>query len=157
MQVAYYFAFTQFYFASLMFPALFGFSAWVLLGQFSPVFAVFNVLWCVGFVEYWKQQEVDLALRWGVKNVTTILEKRHDFQADSERTDEVTGETVHVFPAHKRLLRQALQAPFALLAIVVLGTLIASCFAIEVFLSEVYSGPFKDVLVSETSNAHNSP
>ena len=130
-----------------MFPAVFGFSCWVLLGYFSPIFAIVNVLWCVGFVEYWKQQELDLALRWGVRNVTTILEKRHGFQAEFQETDSVTGETIHVFPAHKRLMRQLLQIPFALLAIGVLGSLIATCFAIEVFISEIYNGPFKDVLV----------
>ena len=146
-QIAYYFAFTQFYFAALLFPALFGFSAWVLLGYNSPVYAVVNVLWCVTFVEYWKQQEVDLALRWGVKNVSSIQEKHPGFQAESEHKDSTTGETVQVFPAHKRLLRQLLQVPFAILAILVLGSLIATCFAIEVFLSEIYSGAFKDVLV----------
>ncbi|KAI7057827.1 DUF590-domain-containing protein, partial [Hortaea werneckii] len=46
-----------------------------------------------------------------------------------------------------RLKRQLLQIPFALAAILVLGTLIATCFAIEVFISEVYGGPFKSILV----------
>ena len=90
-------------------------------------------------------------MRWGVKNVTTIQEKRHGFRSDSKTTDSATGETVHVFPAHKRLLRQLLQIPFAILAVIMLGTLIATCFAIEIFLSEVYSGPGKDVLVGQTT------
>jgi hypothetical protein len=60
----------------------------------------------------------------------------------------VTGETIGVFPAMKRLWRQLLQIPFALTAVLALGTLIATCFAIEIFISEVYSGPFKSYLVS---------
>ena len=148
MQVAYYFAFTQFYFAALMLPAVFGFSAWVLLGGFSPIYAIVNVLWCVSFVEYWKQQELDLSLRWGVKDVTKIQVKRHGFQFHLETTDPTTGETVQHFPAQTRLMRQLLQFPFGLLVIIILGTLIATCFAIEIFLAEIYSGPFKDILVS---------
>ncbi|KAI7702414.1 DUF590-domain-containing protein, partial [Hortaea werneckii] len=62
-------------------------------------------------------------------------------------SDPVTGEQMHVFPAMHRLKRQLLQIPFALAAILVLGTLIATCFAIEVFISEVYGGPFKSILV----------
>jgi len=131
----------------LIFPAAFGFSAWVLLGHFSPVYAVVNILWCVTFVEYWKHQELNLAIRWGVKGVSAIQEKRRDFQHEKEIKDPVTGETVQIFPATMRLSRQALQIPFALLACLALGSLIATCFGIEIFLSEVYSGPLKSVLV----------
>ena len=107
-----------------------------------------NVLWSVIFVEYWKHQELDLAIRWGVKGVSSIEEKRPDFRHEKEVKDPVTGEMVQFFPATKRLARQALQIPFALLASLALGSLIATCFGIEIFLSEVYSGPFKGVLVS---------
>ena len=147
-KLAFYFAFTQSYFASLMFLAAFGFSSWVLLGYFSPVYAVVNALWSVVFVEYWNRQELDLSIRWGVKGVSAIQQKRREFQHEKEVTDPITGETLQVFPATKRLSRQALQLPFAALAILLLGTLIATCFGIEIFLSEIYSGPFQSVLVS---------
>lgn len=147
-KLAFYFAFTQSYFASLMFLAAFGFSSWVLLGHFSPVYAVVNALWSVVFVEYWKRQELDLSLRWGVKGVSVIQQKRREFQHEKEVTDPITGETLQLFPATKRLSRQVLQIPFAALAVFLLGTLIATCFGIEIFLSEIYSGPFQSVLVS---------
>lgn len=146
-KIAYYFAFTQSYFAFLLFPAAFGFSSWVLLGHFSGVYAVVNGLWAVTFVEYWKRQEVDLGVRWGVKGVGAIQEKRREFQHEKEVKDPVTGEIVQVFPATKRLGRQLLQLPFAILASLSLGTIIATCFGIEIFLSEVYNGPFKSYLV----------
>ena len=123
----------------------------MLLGSFSPIYAIVNVLWCVTFVEYWKRQEVDLSLRWGVKGVSAIQDKRHDFKHEKEITDPVTGETMRMFPAKKRLARQTLSIPFALLAAIALGTLIATCFGIEIFLSEVYGGPFKSLLVRCTS------
>ena len=100
------------------------------------------------FIEYWKRQEVDLGVRWGVKGVSAIQEKRREFQHEKEIKDPITGETLQVFPATKRLYRQLLQLPFAVLASLALGVIIATCFGIEIFLSEVYSGPFKSILVN---------
>ena len=148
MKVAFYFAFTQSYFAFLIFPAAFGFSSWVLLGHFSPLYAVINGLWGVVFVEYWRQQEKDLGIRWEVKGVSAIEEKRREFQPEKEVADPITGERIQTFPAIKRFGRQLLQLPFAFLASLALGALIATCFGIEIFLSEVYNGPFKSILVS---------
>ncbi|KAL8790484.1 MAG: hypothetical protein Q9213_000636 [Squamulea squamosa] len=146
-KIAFYFAFTQNYFAFLIFPAAFGFASWVILGSFSPIYALVNGLWCVTLVEYWKRQELDLSVRWGVKGVAGIQKKRREFQHEKEIQDPVTGETLQIFPATKRLSRQLLQIPFAILATLALGTLIATCFGIEIFLSEVYNGPGKSLLV----------
>ncbi|KAL8871021.1 MAG: hypothetical protein Q9174_003063 [Haloplaca sp. 1 TL-2023] len=146
-KIAYYFAFTQSYFQFLIFPAAFGFASWVILGSFSPIYGIVNGLWCVTFVEYWKRQEIDLGVRWGVKGVACIQRKRREFQHEKEVRDPVTGETIQVFPATKRLSRQLLQVPFAFLAVLALGTLIATCFGIEIFLSEVYNGPGQTLLV----------
>lgn len=147
-KIAFYFAFTQSYFQFLLAPAAFGFSSWVLLPHFSPVYAIMNGLWCVTLIEYWKKQEVDLGIRWGVKGVSTIQEKRRDFKHEKEVKDPITGETIQIFPSQKRLARQLLQIPFAILAALALGVVIATCFGIEIFLSEVYNGPFKTYLVS---------
>ena len=88
-----------------------------------------------------------------MKGVSAIEEKRRDFKHEKEVKDPITGETVQIFPAEKRLARQALQIPFAILASLALGTLIATCFGIEIFLSEVYNGPLKSVLVSSLSES----
>lgn len=146
-KVALYFAFTQSYFTFLAFPAAIGFFAWAVLGYFSMIYAIAASLWCVVFVEYWKHQEEDLAVRWGVRGVGNIDNRRPDFEPASEISDPVTGEKLLVFPATERLKRQVLQVPFAMAAVLVLGSLIATCFGIEIFLSEVYDGPFKSYLV----------
>lgn len=101
----------------------------------------------MAFVEYWKRQEVDLGVRWGVKGVSAIQEKRRDFKHEKEIRDPITGETVQIFPATKRLQRQLLQIPFAVVASLALGSLIATCFGIEIFISEIYNGPGKGILV----------
>jgi len=146
-KIAFYFAFLQSYFMFLLFPAAFGFSCWVLLGQYSPVYAIVNCLWCVTFIEYWKKQEIDLAFQWGVTGISKIQLKRPEFIHEKEITDPVTGEKIKTYSPFKRLARQLLQIPFAIIAVSMLGTLICTCFSIEIFISEVYDGPFKTYLV----------
>lgn len=146
-QVAFYFAFLQSYLSFLIAAAAIGASAFFLLPAYSLAFAVTNCLWSVIFVEHWKRQEVDLAVRWGVRNVSSLQNRRAQFVHEKEVEDPVTCEVVKFFPAWKRLARQSLQVPFALGASAILSALYASVFAVEIFLSEVYNGPFKSVLV----------
>ncbi|GLA12082.1 hypothetical protein AnigIFM62618_007215 [Aspergillus niger] len=145
--VGFYFAFLQSYFRFLIFPAVFGFSCWLLLGSFSIIYAVVNSLWCIIFIEYWKRQEEDLSCRWQTKGVSAVRPKRREFQPEREVQDESTGEVRGVFPATRRMYRQLLIVPFALLSAVALGVIIATCFAIEIFISEIYNGPLKTYLV----------
>ncbi|KAL2370550.1 plasma membrane channel protein [Blastomyces gilchristii SLH14081] len=146
-KIGFYFAFLQSYFSFLVFPAAFGVACWVLLGNFSIVYAIVNCLSCVLFAEMWKRQERDLRIRWQVKNVSEIRTKRREFQYLLKSVDPATGEELLLFPSTTRLGRQLLQAPFAIVAVLALGTLIATCFAIEIFISEIYAGPFKSYLV----------
>ncbi|KAK5128538.1 hypothetical protein LTR85_003209 [Meristemomyces frigidus] len=146
-KIAFYFAFTQSYFTFLLFPAGMGLFSWLFLGHFSSIYAFATSLWCIVFVEYWKHQEHDLSIRWGVRGVSSIETKRHEFKPATETTDPITGEKIQIYPDLQRLQRQALQVPFAIACVLVLGTLIATCFGIEVFISEVYDGPGKSLLV----------
>ncbi|KAF1837039.1 DUF590-domain-containing protein [Decorospora gaudefroyi] len=146
-KIAFYFAFTQSYFTFLIPAAGFGLLSWLFLGSFSPIYGLASAMWCTAFTEYWKQQEVDLGVRWGVKGVSKIDVRKTEFEPEKSITDPVTGERVGFFPASKRFQRQLLQIPFALVAALSLGTVIATCFGIEVFISEVYNGPLKSVLV----------
>ncbi|KAF7718876.1 Uncharacterized protein PECH_007191 [Penicillium ucsense] len=145
--LGFYFAFLQSYFRFLIFPAAFGFSCWFLLGGFSIIYTIVNSLWAIVFVEYWKRQEVELSCRWQTKGVSAVETKRREFVPEKEVRDDATGEMRGVFPATKRMQRQLLQIPFALLAAVGLGVIIATCFAIEIFISELYKGPLKSWLV----------
>jgi len=97
---------------------------------------------------------VDLSVRWGVKGVSKIDVRKKDFAPEKTITDPVTGEQVGFFPASKRFQRQLLQIPFAIIAACSLGAVIATCFGIEVFISEVYNGPLKSVLVSIIPDLH---
>lgn len=117
------------------------------MGGYSVVYTAVNSLWCIIFVEYWKRQEVDLSCRWQTKGVSAVQTTRREFKAEKEVRDESTREMRGVFSASKRMQRQLLQIPFALLAATALGAIIATCFAIEIFISELYNGPLKSYLV----------
>ncbi|ERS98925.1 hypothetical protein HMPREF1624_04118 [Sporothrix schenckii ATCC 58251] len=145
-RVAFYFGFMQSYFSFLLFPAVFGFFAWLAIGQFSWVYATVNGLWSVVFFEYWKKREVDLAVQWGVHGVSQIQLPRPQFRFEREAKDPVTGETVKIYSPFRRLSYQLLQVPFALACVAVLGSLIILCFSIEIFMTELYNGPFKQYL-----------
>ena len=145
-RVAFYFAFMQSYFSFLLFPAAFGFFAWLVIGQFSWFYAAVNCLWSIVFFEYWKKREVDLAVQWGVHGVSQIQLPRPQFRFEREAQDPVTGETVKIYSPFRRLMYQLLQVPFALACVAVLGSLIALCFSIEIFMTEIYGGPFKQYL-----------
>ncbi|KAI0913638.1 DUF590-domain-containing protein [Ustulina deusta] len=144
--VAFYFAFMQSYFAFQLFPAAFGFAAWLILGRYSWLYSIVNSLWSVVFFEWWKKKEVDLAVQWGVRNVSRIQHPRAKFQWDYEAPDPVTGEPVKYYPPMKRLRTQLLQVPFAIACVLALGALYIFCFGIEIFLTQVYDGPFKSYL-----------
>ncbi|KAF7535859.1 hypothetical protein G7054_g5015 [Neopestalotiopsis clavispora] len=145
-KIAFYFAFLQSYFSFLVFPAAFGFAAWLILGQYSWFYALVNSLWSVIFFEYWKKKEVDLAVQWGVRGVSRIQHPRSSYKWDHEAVDPITKEPVKVYSARKRLQTQLLQVPFALVCLLILGALYVFCFSIEIFLGEIYNGPLKAYL-----------
>ncbi|KAK6948401.1 hypothetical protein Daesc_010167 [Daldinia eschscholtzii] len=144
--VAFYFAFMQSYFAFLIFPAAFGFGAWLILGQYSWFYSIVSSLWSIIFFEWWKKKEVDLAVQWGVRGVSRIQRPRLQFKWEHEAVDPVTGEAVKVYPPMKRLQTQLLQIPFAFGCLAILGALYVFCFSVEIFLTEIYNGPFKAYL-----------
>lgn len=144
--VGLYFAFLRSYSTFIVFPAALGFAAWLLLGQFSYTYALGCGLWSVVFFEYWKKKEVDLAVQWGVRGVSAIEHQRPGFQWEFETEDPITGEPRKVYPYTKRLRTQLLQIPFALASILVLGGLVVFCNSLEIFINEVYDGPFKQYL-----------
>lgn len=145
--VAFYFAFMQSYFKFLVFPAAAGFAAWMFLGQFSWLYALASCLWSVVFFEFWKKKEVDLAVEWGVRGVSNIQHPRPQFEYERQAEDPITGEAIKIYSPIKRLQTQLLQIPFAAACIVVLGSLIVTCNSLEIFINEVYNGPFQAYLV----------
>lgn len=103
-------------------------------------------IWGIVFVEYWKTRELDLSLRWNVKDVGFLKVNRPEWVWDKEFQNPHTGETIRVFSAHRQFARQLLMIPFATVASLALGSLIILSFALEILVSEVYNGPMKAYL-----------
>lgn len=140
--MAFYFAFLQTYFIFLFFPAAAGVVAWLALPKYSLAYAITTCVWCTVFLEYWKIREVDLSIRWKVRNITQVKTNRPQFTWERIVTDSA-GRKHYYFPKWKQVARQLLQFPFFLVAIAALGVLIIFVFAIEVLISEAYEGPYK--------------
>ncbi|OOF91396.1 hypothetical protein ASPCADRAFT_211212 [Aspergillus carbonarius ITEM 5010] len=145
-KVAFYFAFIHCYSCFLIFPAAWGVFCWLYLGPYSVTCAVVTCIWGIVFIEYWKTRELDLSLRWNVRDVGFLKVNRPEWVWDKEFQNPHTGETIRVFSAHRQFLRQLLLIPFATVASVALGTLIIVTFALEILVSEVYNGPMKGYL-----------
>lgn len=146
-KVAFYFAFIQTYFRSLTFPCAAGIVAWAFLPKYSLFFALVIGIWCTVFLEYWKIKQADLAIRWNVRGVGDLKTNRPQFHYEKEVVDSA-GRIRHHFPKWKRILRQSVVVPFVLVSTLFLGILITFVFAIEIFVSEAYDGPYKWYLVS---------
>ncbi|KAH7131615.1 calcium-activated chloride channel-domain-containing protein [Dactylonectria estremocensis] len=141
-KVAFYFAFIQTYLLFLSIPAFTGVIAWLWLPRYSLAYGILTSVWCAVFLEYWKITEVDLSLRWGVKNIGHVKVTRPQFKYDKVFVDE-SGRKHYYFPKWKQIGRQLLQIPFLFVAMLALGTTIISVFAIEILISETYAGPYK--------------
>lgn len=146
LQVAFYYAFIHCYSLFLTVPAGLGVVGWLYLGPYSITYGVILCAWCIVFVEYWKIREADLSQRWDVKGVGRLKVNRKQYVWEKEVKDPISGQVKHVFPGWKQFTRQLLLVPFASVASVALGALIVASFASEVFISEVYDGPFKGYL-----------
>jgi anoctamin-10 len=146
LQVAFYYAFIHCYSLFLVVPAVLGILGWLYLGPYSITYGVVLCAWCIVFVEYWKVREADLSQRWDVKGVGRLKVNRKQYVWEKEVKDPISGQVRQVFPGWKQFSRQMLLVPFASVASVALGALIVASFASEVFISEVYDGPFKGYL-----------
>lgn len=146
-KVAFYFAFIQTYFIFLIFPCVAGGLAWMFLPKYSLGFALLIGIWCTIFLEYWKIQELDLAIRWNVRGVGSLKVNRPQYQYEKEVVDG-TGRVQQYFPRWKQVVHQLAVVPFVLLSTLLLGVLITGLFAIEIFITETYDGPYQFYLVS---------
>lgn len=146
-KVAFYYAYMQAYFLFLFFPAVTGLLAWAFLPKYSLVYAISNLLGCTVFLEYWKIQQTDLSMRWHVTGVGALKVNRPRFYYEKTIID-AAGRIKHYYPKWKSILRQMLQVPFFVVALLILGTIITFVFAVEVLISEAYEGPYKSWLVS---------
>lgn len=143
---ALYFAFVQDYILWLIFPTVIGIFSYFFLGPYSKFFGVFNIVWGVLFVQAWKRKESSLAFEWGVKGSSILETPRSQFAPESFKVDPITDEKRGYYPNWKRALKQLTFIPLALGAILVVIVLQMLALFLEIFIGQLYHGPFKSFL-----------
>jgi anoctamin-10 len=100
-KVTLYFAFTQFYCLSLIPISLMGILSHVFLPSCDWFYGVVLGFWTVFFKHAWERKQQDLAVQWGVKGFTRLVEQqRAAYVTEGERIDPITGERIGHFPMY---------------------------------------------------------
>ncbi|CAO3589868.1 unnamed protein product [Absidia cylindrospora] len=146
-KIAFYFAFLQFYFLWLAVPAGLGVLVYFTHSNTLSIWYSLSMLaWGIAFTEMWKRKQMELAVRWGVRNCSKHEKRRAAFKGDTTVADQVTGEEMPFVPAWKIVLRRGLTIPGVALGAVFLLVIVASVFTLQLFLHEYYTGPFHKIL-----------
>ena len=101
---------------------------------YSPLYSTILLLWSVVFIEWWRVNERLISLRNGT---------RGSFRVEKRRADYIPG-----FPWWKREFRMAASLPVILLFVAVLGVLLTAIFVFEAFVTQLYTGPGRQYIVS---------
>jgi len=146
-KLAFYFAFLQNYFLWLSVPAVMGVVVhFTLKNTFNITYGILMMLWSVIYLEVWQRKERNLAVKWGVRNLSKHDKQHPGFTGEKMVTDEITGEQIPYFPPWKLFVRRAVTVPGVAIAAAGLSVVVGFVFAVEVFLKEYYNGPFHKLL-----------
>lgn len=132
--LAYYFAFLASYTQFLIFPAILGILAHFFLPAYSPFFSIFLCIWSAAFVEWWRIRERKLGLRFGT---------RGSFRVEKCRAQYKPG-----MSWWSRDLRILASLPVILICAALLSALLTGIFVFEAFITKLYQGPGKNIVVS---------
>ncbi|KAH3679366.1 hypothetical protein WICMUC_001047 [Wickerhamomyces mucosus] len=121
-------------------------SYWIQPNYYSLIYTILNLIWGILFIYTWKIKQFKISLAWDTKNLDKIEIKRSDFKGDYKQFDPLTNSYKDYYPKYKRTLIKFSFLPIGTLAIIFLFLYQFICFLIEIFLNEIYQGPFKSIL-----------
>lgn len=145
-KVAMYFAFVQYYFQWSLIPAVVGASTQYLLGSYSWLFTISNLVWAACFIAGWSRRQQQLSIQWGDKNVSNDPGQILPSFKGSTAEDPITGQKTPFSPAWQRVLKELSFLPVAATACLILILFQAGVFTTEIFFAQIYDGPGKSVL-----------
>ncbi|CAF1320639.1 unnamed protein product [Adineta steineri] len=108
--VAYYFAFLEFYTKALIPTAVLGLilSFWPSSDFFKySTFCIFNVIWWSIFIERWKRVSITLAYQWGTLDLQVFERPRSLYYGDLRRSP-ITNQQERLYPTWKRSMKKYL-------------------------------------------------
>lgn len=125
-EVAFYFAWMQFYVKALLFPGISGLIIFVLrttrggsidTDTLTPFHGLLTFVWAICFTQFWSREEARLAYKWGTKTHTPGKETftvRHEFQGIM-RVSEVTKMKEKYYSPVKRRMNYFVSALITLI------------------------------------------
>jgi len=147
-RVAYYFAFLQKYFMSLLTPAILGLLAFFFDRRFSIFYGIFIVLYGIFFIILWNRHAEQLAILWNVNNCSSTEKIRPEFRPQRMEKDKVTGEYVPYYPNWKRWVKRVcITYPFIIFCAICTVMIFFCVICIEIWVRDLYQGPFKAIMV----------
>ncbi|KAF9650159.1 DUF590-domain-containing protein [Thelephora ganbajun] len=132
-EVGLYFHFLATYTKALTIISIIGGGFWLFGASYSPYYSIALILWGTTFVEYWKVFERKMAVRWGTYGAFRVEKLRHDYVKNGRST---LQKDLH------RAIHVAASIPVILGFVAVLGGILTTLFAIEAFVTRLYTGPF---------------
>lgn len=127
-----YYKFVQAYVSSIGCLGLVGIGAWWFLGSFSISYALANLF--IGLTTY-------LCIYAGEKKTANEWGLHHINKAEIVKVDDENIE-----PHWKILLRQIMFIPVIVIGATMLFLAQFACFLLEIFINEIYEGPFQSIL-----------
>ena len=134
-----YFRFLATYAKALTVISAIGGGFWLFGAAYSPYYSAALVLWATTFVEYWKIVERKIAVQWGTYGAFRVEKLRHDYINDGSSP---------LQKDLKRAGRVAASIPVILGFVAVLAGILTTLFAIEAFITRLYTGPLHQHVVS---------
>jgi anoctamin-10 len=144
--VGLYFHFLATYAKALTVISAFGGLFWLLGESYSPYYSIALILWATTFVEYWAIVERKISVKWGTYGAFRVEKLRHDYISSA---DSPLQQDLH------RATRMAASIPVILGFVAVLAGILTTLFAVEAFITRLYTGPFHQHVVSGTLVTHS--
>ena len=145
-EVGLYFHFLATYAKALTVISAIGGLFWLFGESYSPYYSTALVLWATVFVEYWGIVERKISVRWGTYGAFRVEKLRHDYTSDAGSP---LQRELH------RATRVAASIPVILGFVAVLAGILTTLFAIEAFITRLYTGPFHQHVVSGTPESRS--
>ena len=140
-EVGLYFHFLATYAKALTVISVIGGGFWLFGAAYSPYYSAALILWATTFVEYWKVFERKFSVRWGTRGVFRVEKLRHGYISDG---------STPLQKDLKRASRVVASIPVILGFVGVLSGILTALFAIEAFVTRLYTGPFHQHVVGAT-------
>lgn len=147
VQIALYFEFLKFYTLWLGYLSVFGLVSYFKSKKsFLLTYTFINLIWGCLFITFWNRRQQYLVNFWGVQNAHHIEEHTSALAKINEKFEEKSTYEKKGNTSGVRFVKQLAFIPIALLFVGVLVAYQLGCFALEIFLAEIYDGPGKAFL-----------